>query len=73
MRKSIMINDDLLAKAFRVTGAKTTREVVELALRALVNLDGQAQARQYKGKLAWEGDLDQMRIDERPVALPDQR
>lgn len=63
MRTRILINDELLQEALRVTGAATTREVVELALRTLVRLDGKAQARQFKGKLAWEGDLDQMRVD----------
>jgi Arc/MetJ family transcription regulator len=63
MRTRILIDDELLREALRVTGAATTREVVELALRTLLKLDGQSQARQFKGKLAWEGDLDTMRAD----------
>ncbi|SHN37802.1 type II toxin-antitoxin system VapB family antitoxin [Rhizobacter sp. OV335] len=63
MRTRILIDDDLLQEALRATGAATTREVVELALRTLLRLDAQAQARQFKGKLVWEGNLDQMRAD----------
>jgi len=44
MRTRILIDDALLQEALRVTGAATTREVVKLALRTLVRLDGQAEA-----------------------------
>ncbi|MBK9134147.1 MAG: type II toxin-antitoxin system VapB family antitoxin [Betaproteobacteria bacterium] len=63
MRTNIVIDDKLMKDALRVTGAKTKREAVELGLQTLVRLNRQAQARQYKGKLKWEGDLDDMRTD----------
>jgi len=63
MRTNIVIDDKLMKDALRVTGAKTKREAVELGLQTLVRLHRQAQARQYKGKLKWEGDLDDMRTD----------
>lgn len=63
MRTNIVIDDQLMKDALRVTGAKTKREAVELGLKTLVQLKRQAQARQYKGKLKWEGDLDDMRTD----------
>jgi Arc/MetJ family transcription regulator len=63
MRTNIVIDDKLMKDALRVTGAKTKREAVELGLKTLVQLNRQAQARQYKGKLKWEGDLDDMRTD----------
>jgi Arc/MetJ family transcription regulator len=63
MRTNIVIDDKLMKDAIRVTGAKTKREAVELGLRALVDLKKQEQARQLRGKITWEGDLDAMRSD----------
>ncbi len=63
MRTNIVIDDDLMAKALRATGLKTKREAVEAGLRTLLKLRSQAQIRNARGKLAWEGDLDIMRSD----------
>jgi Arc/MetJ family transcription regulator len=63
MRTNIVIDDKLMKDAFRTTGAKTKREAVELALRTLVQLGKQEKARQLRGKISWEGDLEAMRTD----------
>jgi len=63
MRTNIDIDDKLMKDALRATGAKTKREVVERGLKTLVDLRKQEQARQLRGKIKWEGDLDQMRMD----------
>ena len=63
MRTNIDIDDRLMAEALEVSGARTKREAVELGLQALVRLKRQAEIRKYRGKLAWEGDLDAMRTD----------
>lgn len=63
MRTNIVIDDKLMKDAIRLTGAKTKREAVELGLQTLVRLNRQAEARQFKGKLKWEGNLDDMRAD----------
>jgi Arc/MetJ family transcription regulator len=63
MRTNIVIEDDLMREALRVTGLKTKKEAVELGLRTLVRLRKQAAVRKYRGKLHWEGDLDAMRRD----------
>lgn len=63
MRTNIVIDDDLMAEALRATGVKTKREAVELGLRTLLQLRGQARIRDFRGKLAWEGDLEEMRLD----------
>lgn len=63
MRTNIVIDDKLMKAALRATGLKTKREVVELGLRTLLSLRGQAEVRKYRGKLPWEGDLDSMRTD----------
>jgi Arc/MetJ family transcription regulator len=63
MRTSVVIDDNLMKDALKATGLKTKREVVELGLQTLVDLSTQEQARQLRGKIAWEGDLDAMRTD----------
>ncbi len=63
MRTNIDIDDALMADAIEASGLKTKRETVELALRTLVELRRQAAIRSYRGKLAWNGDLDAMRAD----------
>ena len=63
MRTNIVIDDKLMKDALRATGVKTKREAVELGLKTLVDLRKQEQARQLRGKINWEGDIDDMRTD----------
>jgi len=62
MRTNIEIDDKLMSDALRLTGAKTKKEAVEMGLRTLLRLQQQAQLRQLRGKLQWEGDLEAMRV-----------
>jgi len=61
MRTNIVLDDKLVQKAMRATGLKTKRAVVEAGLRLLVQLQAQSGIRRLRGKIAWDGDLDQMR------------
>ncbi len=63
MRTNIVIDDDLIASAMAATGATTKREAVELGLKALLRLRRQAELRQLRGCVAWQGDLETMRTD----------
>lgn len=63
MRTNIEIDDKLMKEALKATGAKTKREAVELGLKTLVRLRTQEKARELKGRIRWEGDLDAMRTD----------
>lgn len=63
VRTNIEIDDKLMKDALRVTGAKTKKEAVELGLRTLLDLRAQEKARELRGKIAWEGDLNVMRTD----------
>ena len=63
MRTNIVIDDALMRDALRVTGLKTKREAVEMGLRTLLRLRKQEEVRKFRGKLAWEGNLDDMRSD----------
>ncbi len=63
MRTNIVIDDELMARALKISGLKTKRAVVESGLRLLVKLKDQEQIRAARGKLPWEGDLDRSRTD----------
>lgn len=63
MRTNIEIDDQLMQDVLRLTGVKTKREAVELGLRQLLRLRQQEEIRRFRGKLAWEGDLNAMRTD----------
>lgn len=57
-RTNIELDDDLVAKAMRLTGARTKREVVDVALRRLVEKGDLYRAlRRLQGALEWEGDI----------------
>ncbi len=64
MRTNIVIDDQLMAEALRLTQLKTKREVVDLGLRTLLRLRQQEEIRRFRGKLDWQGDLEAMRTDE---------
>ncbi|GMU85869.1 MAG: hypothetical protein AMXMBFR48_11110 [Ignavibacteriales bacterium] len=61
LRTNIVIDDKLMERALKSTGLKTKREVVEEALKLLINIKSQSKIRELRGKLRWEGDLDDMR------------
>lgn len=63
MRTNIVIDDQLMADALKATGIKTKREVVEMGLKTLIKLKQQEKIKAFKGKLKWEGNLEQMRLD----------
>ncbi len=61
MRTNVVIDDELISQAMKYTGLKTKRAVIEEALRTLIRLKSQEQVRALRGKLRWEGDLDELR------------
>lgn len=65
MRTNIVIDDKLMSEALKASGAKTKREAVELGLKALLQLNRQAEIRRLRGKVEWAGDLDALRRDDK--------
>lgn len=61
MRTNIVIDDQLMAEALKVSGYRTKKEAVEQGLKLLVRLSKQQELRKLRGKIKWEGDLDEMR------------
>jgi Arc/MetJ family transcription regulator len=63
MRTNIVIDDQLMDEALKVSGLKTKKEAVEAGLRALIKQRKQESIRALRGKLRWEGNLEEMRTD----------
>lgn len=61
MRTNIVLDDALIEEARKLTGIKTKKELIHEALRTLIRLRQQGEVRSLRGKLHWEGDLDEMR------------
>lgn len=62
MRTNIEIDDQLVDQAMRSSGARTKRAVVEAGLRLLVKTHSQSAIRKLRGKVRWEGDLNESRL-----------
>ena len=57
-RTNIVLDERLVSQAMKLSGAKTRRAVVEIALRELVARRSVYRAlRRLRGKLPWEGDI----------------
>lgn len=63
MRTNIVIDDQLMDEVIKLTGVKTKKEAVELGLLTLIRIKKQEKIRQYRGKLNWDGNLDDMRTN----------
>ena len=61
MRTNLVIDDELMAKAQRLSGIQTKRQVVEEALRLFIQMYEQSAVRELRGQLSWQGNLDEMR------------
>ena len=63
MRTNIVIDDTLMTKALKISGLKTKKKTIEKALELMIQINKQTNIRKYRGKLNWESNLDDMRID----------
>ncbi len=62
MRTNIEIDNRLMRRAMRASGAPTKRAAVEAGLRLLIQTRAQAGIRRLRGKIAWDGDLAASRL-----------
>jgi Arc/MetJ family transcription regulator len=61
MRTNIEIDDAVLREAQALTGTRTKRETVDLALRELVSRHRRIGVLDLRGRVHWDGDLDESR------------
>jgi Arc/MetJ family transcription regulator len=60
-RTNVELNEQLLSRGKKLTGIKTTKGLLEHALKELIRRRNQKRILELKGKVEWEGDLSQMR------------
>jgi Arc/MetJ family transcription regulator len=61
MRTNIEIDDQLMKHAMRSARTRTKRATVETALRLMIRLKRQEGIKQLRGKIKWEGNLEESR------------
>ena len=62
MRTNIVLDDELVAEAMKLTGAKTKREVVDRALRELLYKERQRRLKRLKGSNLLDPDYDLLQV-----------
>ena len=65
MRTNIVLDDELVKTCMEYTGIKTKKELVEFALREVVIRRQRKEILGLRGKVKWEGNLDEMRFSEK--------
>ena len=63
MRTNVVIDDDLMDEAMKVSQLKSKKDAVEEGLKLLVQRKKQENIKDLRGKLHWKGDLEEMRTD----------
>lgn len=63
MRTNVVVDDNLMASALKASGLKTKKAAIEEGLKLLVQLKSQKAIKDFRGKLQWTGNLDEMRTD----------
>ena len=61
MKTSVEVDNALVIDALKVTGLTAQDEVIELALKILIQIKHQEAIKSFRGKLQWDGDLEAMR------------
>ena len=63
MRTNVVIDDELMESALKASGMKTKKDAIEEGLKLLVKIKYQERIKNFRGKLKWTGNLDEMRLD----------
>jgi Arc/MetJ family transcription regulator len=60
-RTNIVLDDKLVDDCMKATGIKTQKALIDHALHELLRREKQLKILDLKGKIHWEGDLDEWR------------
>lgn len=60
-RTNLVLDERLVGDGMRLTGINTQRALVDHALRELVRRKRQKEILKLKGRINWQGDLQQLR------------
>ena len=60
-RTNVVLDEDLIDDCIKATGIKTRKALIDHALRELLRHENQTKILDLKGKINWEGNLDEWR------------
>ena len=60
-RTNVVLDDELVEEAKKLSGEKSSRGIIDLALREFVAGKKRKSILAWEGKFHWKGDLDRMR------------
>jgi len=60
-RTNIVLDEKIVEACLKATGIKTRRALIDHALRELFRHESQAKILELKGKVHWEGNLNEWR------------
>ena len=63
MRTNVVLDDDLIKSALKLSGLKTKKRAIEEGLKLLIQVNRQKKIKDFRGKLKWAGNLNKMRTD----------
>jgi Arc/MetJ family transcription regulator len=61
MRTNIDLDEGLVARALLLSGLRTKKELVNMALREFIRKNDQKKILELRGQIQWQGDLELMR------------
>jgi Arc/MetJ family transcription regulator len=60
-RTNVLLDDKIVEECLKATGIKTRRALIDHALRELLRHESQTKILELKGKVHWEGNLNEWR------------
>ncbi len=63
MRTNVVLDDDSIKSALKLSGFKTKKKAIEEGLKLLIQANRQKKIKDFRGKLEWAGNLNKMRTD----------
>lgn len=60
-RTNIVLDDKLVDDCMKATGIRTQKALIDHALHELLRRENQTKILELKGKILWEGNLDEWR------------
>lgn len=67
MLQQVNVNPELLNQAINLSEDKNESQTLEMVLKTFIKLKNQAKIKDFLGKLAWDEDLEQMRLNSRKL------
>ena len=63
MRTNIDLDNNLMNEVMKISKAKTKKEAMNLVMFEYIRMEKMKEFAKLRGKISWEGNLNQMRQD----------